>query len=49
VNVDALELARHCRERLAAFKVPRAFEFLAELPKTGTGKIAKRMLRDRSS
>jgi fatty-acyl-CoA synthase len=48
-NADALELARHCRERLAGFKVPRGFEFLNELPKTGTGKIAKRMLRERSS
>ena len=42
------ELAAFCRERLAGFKVPRAFEFLPELPRTGSGKIAKRALRTRS-
>jgi len=38
-------LAAFCRERLAGFKVPNAFDFLAELPRTGSGKIAKRALR----
>lgn len=38
-------LAAFCRERLAGFKVPRVFDFLAELPHTGSGKIAKRALR----
>ncbi|MCE9593653.1 MAG: long-chain-fatty-acid--CoA ligase [Planctomycetes bacterium] len=47
-SVDAAELARHCRERLAGFKVPRVFEFLDELPKTGTGKITKLALRERA-
>ncbi|HVS17167.1 MAG TPA: long-chain-fatty-acid--CoA ligase [Planctomycetota bacterium] len=41
------ELAAFCRERLAGFKVPRSFEFLPELPRTGSGKISKRALRDR--
>lgn len=45
--VEAAELADFCRERLAGFKVPRAFDFLAELPRTGSGKIAKRVLRER--
>ncbi len=40
------ELEAFCRERLAGFKVPRRFEFLAELPKTGTGKISKLALRE---
>ncbi|MCC6407185.1 MAG: long-chain-fatty-acid--CoA ligase [Planctomycetes bacterium] len=44
-RADAAELQAHCRERLAGFKVPRAIEFLAELPKTGTGKITKLALR----
>jgi fatty-acyl-CoA synthase len=35
------------RERLAGFKVPRHVEFVAELPKTATGKIRKPDLRDR--
>jgi fatty-acyl-CoA synthase len=42
---DESELAAHCRAHLAAFKVPRAFERLDALPRTGSGKIAKRLLR----
>lgn len=34
------------REHLAAFKVPNTVEFCNELPKGGTGKILKRVLRD---
>jgi fatty-acyl-CoA synthase len=41
------ELADFCRERLAGFKVPRTFDFLPELPRTGSGKVAKRTLRGR--
>jgi acyl-CoA synthetase (AMP-forming)/AMP-acid ligase II len=39
------ELRDFARERLAHFKVPSAFMFLAELPKTATGKIQKYLLR----
>jgi fatty-acyl-CoA synthase len=45
------ELLRHCRGRLAAFKVPRQITFLSadELPKTSTGKVQKYLLvRDRT-
>lgn len=42
------ELVAHCRQSLASFKIPRRFEFLdSELPKSGSGKIMKRVLRDR--
>jgi fatty-acyl-CoA synthase len=39
------ELRQFARERLAHFKVPRAFNFVQELPKTATGKIQKYVLR----
>ncbi|MCO4763672.1 MAG: long-chain fatty acid--CoA ligase [Myxococcales bacterium] len=39
------ELAAYCKERLAAYKYPRVFEIIAELPKGATGKILKRELR----
>jgi O-succinylbenzoic acid--CoA ligase len=42
---DAEELRRHCGERLAAFKVPKRFEFAAELPRTASGKLLRRALR----
>ena len=42
------ELVAHCRQSLATYKVPRRVEFLdTELPKSGSGKILKRVLRDR--
>ncbi|HUR29478.1 MAG TPA: long-chain-fatty-acid--CoA ligase [Planctomycetota bacterium] len=40
------ELAAHARRELASFKVPRRIRFWNELPKTGSGKIEKRRLRD---
>jgi len=39
------ELRAHTRERLAHFKCPHSFTFVAELPKTATGKIQKFVLR----
>jgi long-chain acyl-CoA synthetase len=41
------ELIAFCRERLAAYKCPRAIEILPELPKTATGKLLRRELRER--
>jgi len=43
--VQADELQAWCRERMAAYKVPRIVEFRDELPKTLTGKILRRELR----
>src|SRR5947209_20293537 len=40
------ELARHCRERLAAFKVPRHWRFVDSFPMTVTGKVQKFRLRE---
>ncbi|PZQ48177.1 MAG: acyl-CoA synthetase [Rhodovulum sulfidophilum] len=39
------ELARHCEARLARYKIPRRFEITDALPRTGTGKIQKHVLR----
>ncbi|RNC95410.1 long-chain-fatty-acid--CoA ligase [Lysinibacillus halotolerans] len=43
-NVTEEELNKYCREHLAAFKVPRQYEFRKELPKTTVGKILRRSL-----
>jgi fatty-acyl-CoA synthase len=40
------EIVAHVRDRLASFKVPRDVHFVAELPKTSTGKIRKYTLRE---
>ena len=41
------ELRAFTRDRLAHFKCPHSFTFVAELPKTATGKIQKFVLRGR--
>jgi fatty-acyl-CoA synthase len=45
---DPEELREFLRGRIARFKVPRRIEVVAELPKTGTGKIQKFVLRERA-
>ncbi len=41
------ELEAWCREELAGPKIPRQFDYEAELPRHPTGKLYKRLLRDR--
>lgn len=48
-GVEAEELIAFCKERLAAYKYPRQVEFLDELPKTASGKVLRRELRDREA
>jgi acyl-coenzyme A synthetase/AMP-(fatty) acid ligase len=38
-------LVEHCRAHMAAYKRPRWFEFVEDLPKTATGKIQRFRLR----
>ncbi|MFC4766420.1 long-chain-fatty-acid--CoA ligase [Effusibacillus consociatus] len=45
-TVTEAELDKFCRERLAAYKVPRLYEFRKELPKTMVGKVLKRALQE---
>jgi long-chain acyl-CoA synthetase len=40
------ELVAHCKQRMAAYKYPRLVELIDELPKTVTGKILRRELRE---
>ena len=44
-SVSAEELRAHCAATLAGFKVPKRFEFVAELPRTASGKLIRRELR----
>ena len=39
------DLETFCRQQLGGFEVPRSWEISSELPKTGTGKIMKHVLR----
>jgi acyl-CoA synthetase (AMP-forming)/AMP-acid ligase II len=41
-EAEVRDLIEHCRDRLAAFKVPATVHVLAEIPRTATGKIQRR-------
>jgi long-chain acyl-CoA synthetase len=47
-SIDPDELIAFCRERMAAYKYPREIEIVDAIPKTATGKILRRSLRDRA-
>jgi len=46
-QVCEADLTEYCRSRLAHFKVPKSIEFREALPKSGTGKILKRHLKEK--
>jgi long-chain acyl-CoA synthetase len=48
-TATAEDLIKHCRENLAAYKVPRLLEFADELPKTMVGKVLRRELREKEA
>ncbi|HEX6811511.1 MAG TPA: long-chain-fatty-acid--CoA ligase [Planctomycetota bacterium] len=45
-SAPADELIAYCRDRIAHFKAPKHVRFLEALPRTGSGKISKKALRD---
>ncbi|PTW63546.1 fatty-acyl-CoA synthase [Breoghania corrubedonensis] len=44
-ELDLASLDRWCRDRLAAYKVPKSFRILEEMPRTAAGKVQKHVLR----
>jgi acyl-CoA synthetase (AMP-forming)/AMP-acid ligase II len=44
--VTEAELIHFCRDRLGGFQCPRAVTFQETLPRTATGKVLKRTLKD---
>ncbi|NTW46753.1 MAG: long-chain fatty acid--CoA ligase [Chlorobaculum sp.] len=43
-TLDAEQLKNWCRQELAAYKIPKHIEFCAQLPKSGVGKVLRRVL-----
>jgi fatty-acyl-CoA synthase len=41
------EIIRFCKDRIAHYKAPKSVDFVDALPRTGSGKIQKKGLRDR--
>ena len=46
-NLSEHEVIQHCLQHLASYKKPKFVEFLDELPRNPSGKILKRVLRDK--
>ncbi len=46
-DIFAAELTAWCRAELSGVKTPRQIDFAADLPRAPTGKLYKRLLRDR--
>ena len=43
------QVIAYCRDNLAAYKVPARVDVVDELPKSATGKLLKRVLRERAA
>jgi acyl-CoA synthetase (AMP-forming)/AMP-acid ligase II len=46
VRLEPRAVQAHCRDRLAAYKVPKEVVFVASLPKTASGKVKRFMLKE---
>jgi acyl-coenzyme A synthetase/AMP-(fatty) acid ligase len=42
-DLTAADVIRHCQRHLEDFMVPQVVEFRADLPKTETGKVSRRL------
>lgn len=46
-RLTAAEVDAFCRQHMASYKVPRLVQFIGEIPKSASGKILKRVLREK--
>ena len=46
-KATAEEIIRFCKDRIAHYKAPKSIDFMGALPRTGSGKIQKKGLRDK--
>lgn len=46
--LEGAELIAHVKTQIASYKAPKSVEFVADLPKTATGKIRKHELREQA-
>ena len=48
-DLDKKAIQRHCKKNLAIYKIPKAIDFIDELPKTASGKIKKYLLQEKGA
>jgi acyl-CoA synthetase (AMP-forming)/AMP-acid ligase II len=41
------KIIQYCKQHIASYKAPKSVDFISELPKTGSGKIFKKELREK--
>ena len=46
-DIKINDLEKHCRDNLSGYKVPKNFIFIDELPRNASGKILKRVIKER--
>ena len=46
MDVTEEEIIEWCRGKMAGYRIPRSVDFVSEFPKTPTGKIKKKVLRE---
>jgi long-chain acyl-CoA synthetase len=46
-EVSEDDIIQYCRDKMAVYKAPKMVEFIEELPKTQTGKVLRRLLREK--
>jgi acyl-CoA synthetase (AMP-forming)/AMP-acid ligase II len=44
--IESEEVLAHCRAQLSAYKIPHVVQLIAEIPRTGSGKIIRYKLKD---
>ncbi len=49
MSVTSEEIIAYCREKLAVYKAPEVVDIVRDLPKSATGKILKRVLREQAA
>ena len=45
-NVETEAILAYCKARLSAYKIPHAVHLIAEIPRTGSGKIIRYKLKE---
>ena len=40
-------IIHHCKQQIAGYKAPKSVDFVSELPKTGSGKVYKKGIKER--
>jgi acyl-CoA synthetase (AMP-forming)/AMP-acid ligase II len=45
-EIDVLKIQRYCKKNLASYKIPKAIEFIDNLPRTSSGKVQRFVLQN---